>query len=170
MTGDSWSATILALVALAAYFCLRSYYLADPTEHRLYYSFSFLGLRKRRIAFRRGEILAVTSEGQKRRSRYSTYWVYRTIAIGLDGRRETLSNWRRSGLDTANRKAGEMGRLLDCPSRSAPEESRPFVDRANGLPELQFAYGADGPASRFIYAALALAVVLFVVILASRHR
>ena len=135
-----WATTsiFLGVVALGGYFCIQNYYLVDPVEHLLYHHFSFLGLRRRRIVFRQADIVGITAEGKKRTSKYSSYWIYRTVAVGLDGRSEPLTNWVRDGLRVSNSQAIEIARLLGCKSFDAPSETKPVVDRENGIPTLQF--------------------------------
>jgi hypothetical protein len=135
----------ISLAALAIFICSRNFYLLDPTACRLYHQFQFLWWRRRRLAFRQDEILGLTTEGRMKRSKYSTYWVYRLTAVGLDGRQEPLSNWRRNGLEMWNAKARALRAQLGCQSYAAPAESIPAVEQQNGKPVLRF----DSPPSMF---------------------
>jgi hypothetical protein len=133
----------IALAMLVGFLCCRNRYLLDPTACRLYHQFQFLWWRRRRLAFRQDEILGLTTEGRMKRSKYSTYWVYRLTAVGLDGRQEPLTNWRRNGLEMWNAKARELAAQLGCQSYAAPAESVPSVEQENGKPVLRF----DSPPS-----------------------
>jgi hypothetical protein len=135
----------IALAALAIFFCCRNFYLLDPTARRLYRQFQFLWWRRRRLVFRQEEIAGLTTEGRMRRTRYGAYWNYRLTAVGLDGRQEPLSNWRRNGLEMWNAKAREWAALLGCLSYAAPPETAPTVELQYGKPVIRF----DPPLSLF---------------------
>jgi hypothetical protein len=165
----------IAVAALAVFFCCRSFYLLDPTARRLYYQFQILWWRRRRLAFRQEEIAGITTEGQMKSSKYGTYWNYRLTAVGLDGRQEALSNWRREGLEMWNAKARELAGLLGCQSYAAPRESAPSVELQDGKPVLRF----DTPPSlwtrspaRFVLFTAVVVVFLTVVlsIIVMPHR
>jgi hypothetical protein len=133
----------IGLAMLVIFFCCRNLYLLDPTACRLYHQFQFLWWRRRRLAFRQDEVLSLTAEGRMKRSKYGTYWLYRLTAVGLDGRQEPLSNWRRNGLEMWNAKARALAAQLGCQSYAAPAESIPAVEQQNGKPVLRF----DSPPS-----------------------
>jgi hypothetical protein len=132
------AALVTSLAALAGFFCCRNYYLLDPVAHRLYHHFQFLMWRRRRIVFRQEEILGITTEGRRQHSKYSTYWTYRLIAVGMDGRQEPLSDWKRHGLETWNAKARALAEKMGCQSYAAPPESSVSVEATDGTPVLLF--------------------------------
>jgi hypothetical protein len=113
---------------LGAMLC-QNYCLLDPVEHRLYSHFSFLLWRKRCLVFREGDVLGVTVESQSRRGRYGIRWYYRMAAVGKDGRQQTISNWRRNGLEKWNARAHELAPMLGCQAYPAPEKSKLTVAR-----------------------------------------
>jgi hypothetical protein len=133
-----YAALGIGLALLTSLLGIRNYSLLDPVTHRLYHHLQFLWWRKRKIVFREGEVLAVTAEGQRRSSKYSTYWVYRTVAVGKDGRRVPLSNWRRNELEACNAKARQLAPHLGCEGISAPAESRVLVETESGKPAIRF--------------------------------
>src|SRR5581483_1387581 len=113
-----------------------NYCLLDPVEHRLYRNFRFLFWRRRRVVFREGEILAITTDGQPRRGRYGVHWYYRMMAVGRDGHKEPLSNWRQGGLDKWNGKARLLASQCGCEGREAPERCEVSVENEGGRPVL----------------------------------
>jgi hypothetical protein len=165
----------VALVALAVFFWCRSFYLLDLSARRLYYQFQILWWRRRRLAFRQEEIAGLTAEGQMKRTKYGTYWNYRLTAVGLDGRQEPLSNWRREGLEMWNAKARELAALLGCQSYAAPRESSPSVELEYGKPVLRFdtppSLWPRSPARFVLFVAVVLiflAVVLSIIVMPHR--
>jgi hypothetical protein len=128
----------ISLTALASLCACRNYYLVDPLENRLYLHFQFFWWKRRRTVFRRGEVLAITTEGKMKRSRSATYWTYRLTAVGKAGHLEPLSDWRRNALERWNARAVELSKHLDCQSISAPPESNLSVELINGNAVLEF--------------------------------
>jgi hypothetical protein len=139
------AAVAIGLVALAGLFCCRNYYLLDPLQHRLYHCFRFLWWGRNRIAFRQGEIFGITTAGRRRQSRYSSYWEYRLTAVGMNGKQEPLSDWRRKSLETRNAQAVELATQLGCQSFAAPAETKLSVELNGGTPQLHF----DSPRPRW---------------------
>ena len=126
-----------AALFLGALLC-QSYCLLDPVEHRLYSHFSFLVWRKRRLVFRDGEIQGLTVESQSRRGRYGVRWYYRMVAVGKNGQKQTISNWRRNGLEKWNTRANELAPMLGCQGYHAPEKSALTVGTDPGGAKILF--------------------------------
>ena len=125
----------ISLAILAGLLCFRNYYLLDPLEHRLYHSSDFLWRRKRRILFRQQGILGITTEGNLQRTRYGTYWNYRLVAVGLDGRKERFERLETGRPGKMERqKPGELAGLLGCQSYAAPSKSAPAVKMEGRTP------------------------------------
>lgn len=162
----------LGLAALACYFATQNYYLLDPVEHRLYHVFRFLWWRRRRILFRQPEILCLTTEAKMFRSRYGSYWRYRLTAVGIGGRQEPLSDWRRHALELCNAKARQLAGQLECHSQAAPSESVVSVEIRDGKPCLQFTSaptaGWFGSARFGIYAIVCMLLYVAVLALVAR--
>jgi hypothetical protein len=135
----------ISLALLSSLVGVRNYCLVDPVEHRLYQNRRFLWWCKRRIIFRHGEILAITTDGQPRASKGGVMWYYRLVAVGVDGRKEPLSNWRQGGLDKWNTKTPEVALLLGCESHAAPPQSIVSVEEKDGAPTLKFAPPTPSP-------------------------
>jgi hypothetical protein len=132
------AAVVIALVALAGLICSRNYYLLDPSQHRLYHCFRFLWWGRNRIVFRQGEIFGITTTGRRRQTRYGSYWEYRLAAVGMNGRVEPISDWKRDSLEARNAKAVELAAQLGCKSIAAPRESKLRVELSGGTPQLHF--------------------------------
>ena len=69
----------------------------------------------------------------------------RLVAVGVDGRKEPLSNWRQGGLDKWNTKTPEVALLLGCESHAAPPQSIVSVEEKDGAPTLKFAPPTPSP-------------------------
>lgn len=106
------------------------------------------------MVFRAGEVLGVTAEGRKVYSKYGSYWKYRVVAVGNDGRQEPLSNWRRKDLEWCNADARRIASLLGCASHIAPTESKPVVEQKHGAPSLEFESASKGLTARRVLLAL----------------
>jgi len=119
-------------------FVPQNYCLIDPVEHRLYHQLQFLWWRKREIIFRAGEILAFTTDGRRLITRYGAHWDYRLVAVGNDGFKEPLSNWRRGALEEWNAKAIELAGQFGCASAEAPPECKVEVEDKAGAATLKF--------------------------------
>jgi hypothetical protein len=129
----------ISLVLCMSAMAVQNYSLVDPIKHRLYRCFRFLWWRKRQILFLDSPILAVTTDIESRATRGGIFWYYRLVAVGKDGRKEPLSNWRHNGLDRWNAKAQELGPKLGCASYGAPPKSMISVEEENGIATLKFA-------------------------------
>jgi hypothetical protein len=140
-----WTTLEISLALLISLLGFRNYCLLDPLERRLYQHVQFLWWRRRRIVFRAGEILAITTDGQPRAFKGGILWYYRLIAVGFDGRKAPLSNWRQAGLDEWNAKAPELASQLGCESCAAPPQSIVSVEDKDGAPTLKFASPAPSP-------------------------
>jgi hypothetical protein len=136
-----WAALEVSAGLLMVALICQNYCLLDPSEHRLYQHFGFLWWRKRKIVFRAGEVLAITVDGKSRSSRYGVRWYYRLVAVGIDGRKQPLSNWRQRSLQEWNARARELAPQFGCASQMAPEKSVVSVEQENGVAKLTF----DGP-------------------------
>ena len=168
-----WGTTMLGLSLALAVFLLgiRNYYLADPVERKLYHLFRFFWSQRRRIVFRPGEILGVTVEAERRSSKTGTYWLYRLIVLGNDGRKEPISNWERDGLEHWNERSGEVADCLSCESYPAPSESTASVERSGEKATIQFTPYAPKMwrSSTIIRLIVFVLVVLFALFLARHH-
>jgi len=51
------------------------------------------------------------------------------VAVGKDGRQQTISNWRRNGLEKWNARPNELAPMLGCQAYPAPEKSKLTVAR-----------------------------------------
>ena len=167
----------ISLTLLASLVGFRNYCLVDPVDHRLYQNLQFLWWRKRQIVFRQGEVLAITADGQPRAFKAGVIWYYRLVAVGVDGRKEPLSNWRQGGLEKWNAKARELAPQLGCESHAAPPQSIVTVVEKDGLPTLTFAPPKPPPAAKagrvaLLFFATALPIVAllyyFIVMKATR--
>jgi len=132
------AAVVLGLAALGTLCCCRNYYLLDPAQHQLYHCFRFLWWARNRIAFHAGEILGLTATGRRRQTKYGSYWEYRLVAVGMNGKVEPLNNWRRNSLEERNAQAVDLAAKLGCQSFSAPREAKLRVDSSAGTPQLHF--------------------------------
>ncbi len=132
------AAVAIGLVALAGLLCCRNYYLLDPSQHQLYHCFRFLWWGRNRIVFRQGEIFGITATGRRRQTRYGSYWEYRLVAVGMNGKQEPLSDWRRNALEARNAQAVDLAAQLGCQSFAAPLESKLSVELTGGTPQLHF--------------------------------
>ncbi len=162
----------VALTLFLGLIGFRNYCLLDPVEQRLYESFQFLWWRKRRVVFRSGEILAITTDGRPRRGKYGVHWYYRMVAVGRDGRKEPLSNWRQGGLDKWNARARQLAPQFGCEHREAPERCEVSVENEGGAPVLRFLDPGTGAASSGwrIGLAIGIAVLWFLFVLFWRAR
>ena len=157
----------MSLALFASLLGFRNYCLVDPVEQRLYQNLQFLWWRKRQIIFRKGEVLAVTAEGQRRFVKHGVIWLYRLVAVGADGHKEPLSNWRQAGLDKWNARARELAPLLGCESYPAPPQSAVVVEERDGQPMLTFGAPSSPPppkAGRIAVLLLATAVPMVVLL------
>jgi hypothetical protein len=161
-------------ISLALFLSLlgfRNYSLLDTVERRLYRNFQFLWWRRRRLIFRHGEILALTTDAQPRRGKYGVRWYYRLVAVGLDGRKEPLSNWRRNALDQWDRKARQLAPQFGCEFREGREQSAVSVEDERGTPTLTFSSPPTGKTSAMrIAIVLALAGLWFFLFFIRAHR
>lgn len=128
----------ISLILLIGLIGFRNYCLLDPLEHRIYHHFRFLWWQKTELIFRQGEILGVTTEGQRRTINGAVLWYYRLVAIGANGRQQPLSNWREGGLDKWNTKAAELALQLDCKAFAAPPQSALSIEENGGAFTLKF--------------------------------
>ena len=128
----------ISLALFVSLLGFRNYCLFDTLEHRLYRHFRFLWWRRREIVFRAGEILALTTDGQPRTRKYGVRWYYRMVAVGRDGRKQPLSNWRQGGLDRWNAKARLLAPQFGCEFREAPSGCAVSVEDDGGTPKLAF--------------------------------
>lgn len=157
----AWLIVALDALAFLMYFAMRNYYLVDPGAQRVYHVSDFLWRRNRRVVFRQGEVLGLTTESQPRSSKYGMQWYYRLVLVGIGGRQEPVSNWSREGLEKWNAKAAAIAPLLQCQSFPAPPQSIVEVTTTSGGPRLAFIPASARPP----YSVRRLAMVGLVIII-----
>ena len=127
-----------AVALFSGFWLFQNYSLIDPQEQWLYRYSQFLFWRKRRVIFRAGEILAVTTDCRRRSSKYGTRWYYRVVAIGRNGQKEPLGNWLRDGISECNAQARDFAAKLRCPSQTGLAKNVVRMEMQNGIPTVEF--------------------------------
>jgi hypothetical protein len=100
-----------------------NFYLVDPVNHTVYYHFWFLFVRRVTLRLERKEILTVSTESRRRRSRYRSWWEQRVVVLAADARVVPMSNWQRDGVWACNNLASELAKKLDCKYLEVPEDT-----------------------------------------------
>jgi len=152
----------LAGVLFTARYLTDNFYLVDPARHVVYYHFRFLFVRRVRLLFERRDLLGVSTQTRKRRTRYSSWWEHRVVLIGTTGRVVPLDRWRRDALWRCNQEAAALATSLGCAWYEAQEGRRVIVTVKDGVASVAHARPGwlEGYAAYPIFALTLIALLL----------
>jgi len=115
--------------SIALYRATDNYYVVDLNRRALNYHFRLLFWEWESIYVEFGEFLGITANGQKKKSKHSTWWDYQTMVVLKNGSRFPVSDELKENLLDANLKARTLAKLVGCPYHQGRHESHLTVER-----------------------------------------